>query len=516
MSANGSKSQSMSRAVGGRFLHEHEKADEIGSETIRIDADLPLTCTETTHDEDGREIILLSFAPKDKENPFNWSVHRRRFITVLLCIMSLFVGLGTTAYTSGIESMCKDLTASKELGEMGLFLFNITTAMAPLFLAPFCELAGRRYVYVGAFFGFSIMFVGLALGKNIATILVCRALLGVFGSVGTILVVGTFSDMFPADEMAGPMAAFSYVAILGNIAAPIYAGFIDETVGWRWIEGIQGLANIPVLILVAFGLPETRGGLVLSKRAKPLATATGDDRFVSPLALQVKSVKSLLHKSSVKAIHMLITEPVVLVFGIWFAFAWFLTFLFLSVVPITFQDKRGWSEGIAGLPYISLCIGVTVGYLANLLQIRRWSRIQSSRKVLPEDRLYGVMYGGFCLPIGLFLYSFTQYGWLTWVGPTISLAPIAIGIYFVFESCCSYTADCYGENAGSALAGQAFLRNTLGAIAPLCATQFFQNVGSQYAGLILALIATAMAPIPYLLFKYGPVLRQRSSKAPHD
>jgi hypothetical protein len=52
------------------------------------------------------------------------------------------------------------------------------------------------------------------------------------------------------------------------------------------------------------------------------------------------------------------------------------------------------------------------------------------RKILPESRLYGVMWGSAFLPVGLFIYSFTQYGYLPWIAPTIALAPIAIGIFF--------------------------------------------------------------------------------------
>ncbi|KAK6383001.1 hypothetical protein LTS17_003671 [Exophiala oligosperma] len=517
-------SRPKAKVAGGRFViqrdHIGEDSDVASSDTIELAEDFPLTNTETTRDSHGKEVILLSFVPGDPENPFNWSVHRRRFISALLCLMTLFIGLATTAYSSGIGRMCRDLGVSQEIGQLGLFTFNITCAIAPLFLAPFCELAGRRVVYVGAYLCFSILFIGLALGKNIATILVCRALLGLFGSVGTILVGGTFSDMYHAEERAQAMAFFSYVAILGTVAAPIYAGFIDETIGWRWIEGIQGLSNIPLLTLVAFGLPETRGGLVLQKRAHTLAAATGSNNFVSHMDLEARSLKALVHESSVKAIHMLLTEPVVFLFGLWIAFAWTITFLFLSVISITFQEKRGWSEGVGGLPYISLCIGATFGYFANIfLQMRKWSRIESAadRKIVPEDRLYGAMSGAWLLPVGLFIYSFTQYEYLSWVGPAVALAPIAAGIFFIFESCYSYTTDCYGEDSsGSALAAQSFLRNTMGAVAPLFASQFFHNVGSQYAGLILSLVATLMAPIPFVMFKYGHVLRRRSPLAEHD
>lgn len=384
-----------------------------------------------------------------------------------------------------------------------------------LFLAPFCELVGRRIVYVGAYVLFCLCFIGLALGQNIATILVMRTLLGLFGCVGTILVGGTFSDIYTPDDRAIPMACFSYVAILGTVAAPIYAGFIDLTIGWRWIEGIQGLSNIPLLVIIIFGLRETRGGVTLHKRAKALRQETGDERYKAEMDLEAKDIKEMLHNSSVKAVKMLATEPVVFAFGLWIAFAWFVTFLFLSVIPITFEDKRGWNEGVAGLPYISLCIGVTIAFGLNFINIRKYQSIMAAndRHIVPESRLYGAMWGAVALPIGLFIYSFTQYGYLPWIAPTIALAPIACGIFFIFESTYSFTSDCYGENSSSAIAGQGLMRNTLGAVAPLFATQFFQNVGSQYAGLILAIAGAGLTCIPFIMFKYGHKLRQRSKLA---
>jgi MFS family permease len=505
------------RVAGGKYLQElyddHALAPNDGP-IQKVDIDMPLTLTETIN-HNGNQYIVLDFAEGDKENPFNWSPQRKAFISLLLCLMTLFIGLATTAYSSGIARMTAEFGVSSELGQLGLFTFNFTCALAPLFLAPFCELAGRRVVYVGAYVLFAIMFIGLALGQNIATIIVCRALLGLFGCVGTILVGGTFGDMYTPDQRAVPMATFSYVAILGTVGAPIYAGFIDETLGWRWIEGIQGLANVPLAIIIALCLRETRGSVTLAKRAKILRQQTGDDRYVTQKDLEAPGLKQMLHNSSVKAIHMLVTEPVVLAFGLWISFAWFLTFLFLSVIPITFEEKKGWSEGLAGLPYIALCIGTTLGFALNFLQIRKYRSIVAdpAREATPEARLYGAMLGSMWLPIGLFIYSFTQYKELHWIGPVIALVLITIGIFFIFESCYSFTSDCYGENSSSAIAGQGFMRNTLGAVSPLFASQFFHNVGSQYAGLLLAVVATLLTLIPFVFYWYGPRLRARSKLA---
>lgn len=214
----------LGRIVGGRYHigpeENHPHAD-YGPLQV-LDFDMPLTLTELVrlpnpkYDEktggsekesEYNEYIVLNFANNDKVNPFNWSPYYKLFITALLCFMTLFIGLATTAYSSGINSMVQDLNASTEEGQLGLFLFNIACAIAPMVLAPFCELVGRRVVYSGAYLCFSLLFIGLALGKNIETILVCRLLLGLFGCVGTILVGGTFDDMYEPQKRSRPMVS---------------------------------------------------------------------------------------------------------------------------------------------------------------------------------------------------------------------------------------------------------------------------------------------------------------------
>ncbi|KAI1342161.1 major facilitator superfamily domain-containing protein [Xylariaceae sp. FL0016] len=503
------------RVAGGRFVPLNEKANLHSDHGLlkTVDIDIPLTLTEVVY-KDQQEYIVLSFAEGDCENPFNWPPAKKVFVCSMLNLMTLFIGLATTAYSSGISSMTAEFGVPELYGQLGLFTFNAACALAPLFLAPFCELVGRKVVYAGAYFCFTVLFIGLSLGQNIETIVICRLLLGLFGCVGTILVGGTFDDMYEPHLRGPPMAMFTYVAILGTVGAPIYAGFIDQTIGWRWIEGIQGLSNIPLLLCVFFFFPETRGGARLHKRAKQLRKATGDDRFAGPDDLDTRSPKEMLKVSSLKAIRMLVTEPVVLAFGLWIGFAWFVTFLFLSVIPITFQEKRGWSEGVSGLPYICLCLGTTIGWAAHHLQMRKFNQIQNHPDVTPtpEHRLYGAMFGAVWLPVGLFIYSFTQYAWLHWIGPCIGLVLIAAGIFFVFEATYSYTADCYGQSASSAIAGQGLVRNMLGAVSPLFASAFFHNLGSQYAGLILSIVAAGLSMIAFIMFKYGPQLRARSKR----
>jgi hypothetical protein len=179
------------RIVGGKHIDEANADIDADYGPIKtVEIDMPLTLTEmVTHND--KEFIVLTFATGDPENPFNWNPWYKRSITTMLNLMTLFIGLATTAYSSGITSMCAEFGVPTIFGQLGLFTFNIACAIAPMVLAPFCELVGRKIVYVSAFLCFSLLFIGLALAKDISTIIGLRLLLGLFGCVGTILVGGS-------------------------------------------------------------------------------------------------------------------------------------------------------------------------------------------------------------------------------------------------------------------------------------------------------------------------------------
>lgn len=82
-------------------------------------------------------------------------------------------------------------------GQLGIFCFNFACAIAPLFLAPSCELVGRRVIYVGTYAYFVIVLIELTLGNNITAIFVMRAPPGLFGYVETILVEHTVIFIVP-------------------------------------------------------------------------------------------------------------------------------------------------------------------------------------------------------------------------------------------------------------------------------------------------------------------------------
>ena len=83
----------------------------------------------------------------------------------------------------------------------------------------------------------------------------------------------------------------------------------------------------------------------------------------------------------------------------------------------------------------------------------------------------------------------------------------------VYVSANSYIIDSYSNYAASAMAAKTLLRSEVGAMVPLFVTQMFHGMGFQWAGLLLALIATVIAPIPFVFYLYGERIRVRSKRA---
>ncbi|TIB84808.1 putative MFS transmembrane transport protein [Wallemia mellicola] len=464
--------------------------------------------------EDGN-IILIAFEENDPENPLNWGKGRKWLTTSLLNAMTMIIGLSTSAYSPTTDAIAEDLGVSSEAALVGMFTFNAACSVGPLFLAPFCEMVGRRYVYIGGFFCFTAVFPMLAAGQNIGTMIVGRLLSGLFGCIGTILVGGTLADIWVDEERSVPMSQFTFVAIFSTIAAPAYCGYIVERVGYRWVEWVHMIASGTLLLIELFLFKETRGATVLAQRTKKLRKETGDNRFRAPIELESESIKMLLHKSCTRAFILLAREPVILFFGIWIALSWMLVFMFMTVIPLTFSGNHHWSTGKAGLPYIALMIGCVLGYISGFWSDHMYNKSaeKNGGKPVPEARLYGAMVFAPFFPIGLYIFSFTQYSHVHWIAPTIALVPMIFGIYHVFLAVYNYTSDSYGEYSSSGIAGQGLLRNMAAAASPLFATQMFKGMGYQFAGLFLALLATAIAPLPYILFKYGKTIRAKSKFA---
>jgi hypothetical protein len=188
-----------------RTLSQNANLDEYVEETI--EGVLHEVRTNKTGQEERKE--LVTFTINDKENPKNWSKPYKWWCTMTVALVCFCVAFNSAVITSNIKAPAEEFHVSEEVALLSVTVYVIGFGIGPLAFAPLSEIYGRWIIYATTLFVATVFIIPGALAKNITTLLVTRAISGIFVSAPMTLVGGTLADMWKNEERGIPMAAFS-------------------------------------------------------------------------------------------------------------------------------------------------------------------------------------------------------------------------------------------------------------------------------------------------------------------
>ncbi|KAJ9606364.1 hypothetical protein H2200_009325 [Cladophialophora chaetospira] len=511
------------------YNHGAESPDTMVEDGIRytyLDFDTPIPLDEF-------DTLDSSVTPpnlKKYESPLTWSSKHKNIILILCCWCTF-----TAAYSAGSYSIASGPQRTKwQLGEVA-FITGVTTwaigfAVSPMFLAPFSEINGRRPVFIGSAIMFLAGQIACATTPTFGGMLAARFFVGAGASTFATMVGGVVSDMYNAEDRNTPMALYSGAALAGTGIGPLVSGFIVGRASFRWVYYHQIISLSIMLVVVYFLFQETRGSVLLSRRAKVLneylekledtipKPAAGDDKATPPLRLRYKvladenrsSLARMLYLSLTIPFKLLTTEPVVFFFSLWVAFAWGLLYMTFSVIPLIFMTRHNFTTEQCGAVFSAIAIGSILATLLSIYQEKlakkRWPKLNNS----PEGRLYFPCLEGALLPIGLFWFGWTTSSSISWISPVLALGCAQMGIFVIYLAVFNYLADVYHKYASSALAAQSFMRNMFAAVFPLFTNQMFTRLDFAPASSLLGGIAALLTIVPWVLLFKGEQIRRRS------
>lgn len=297
--------------------------------------------------------------------------------------------------------------------------------------------------------------------------------------------------------------------------------FVAQYRPWRdviWaIMGVCGGAWVIMTVCLLVG-GETRHSILLLRRAKAERRRTGRQNIDVPEAMRQRGIAQLFKVALTRPFRFLFSESIVIFAAMYNGYLYGLSFLFNDAFSVIFGPTgKGFNTLQIGLTFLGIIIGITLGPITNLWQERYYQkRITAANGTnIPEARVQLGQVAGVTFPISLFIFAFTSYIPLSWVGPVIASGLWGWSFYTLILMTYTYTEDSYGMFSASALAGIGLVRNAAGCGFPLFARQMFLNEGFQYAGLILACLALVLMPIPFVLARKGEKLRLRSPWARH-
>ncbi|KAJ6096553.1 hypothetical protein N7486_007299 [Penicillium sp. IBT 16267x] len=471
-------------------------------------------------------------------SPFLWPAWRKWMMTWIACAVTALAGYSAGEVSPASEELCKEWGISSVVYNLSITIFCIGFALAPMVLAPFSEINGRRPIFVVSGVVFVACLVACGGTHSFAGLLVARFFQGCSSSTFSTMVGGVISDIFHAHDRNTPMALFSGAALFGTGLAPMLAGAVVTHTTWRWIYYSHAIVSSVFVVIIYFFFKETRGSVILSRKANALnkyyekleeAGHVGvmtfsedkpEEKNVQRIRWKVESdeqrtsLLTAVQISLYRPFHMLFTEPVVFFFSLWVSFSWATLYLQFSSIPLVFRTNHNFNVEQTGAVFTSLCVGVIIITIISVYHDKIGSII--GRGKIPstaEGRLYYVCIESILLPIGLFWFGWTSYPSIHWIVPTLAVGCAGMGIFSIYLATFNYLADTYHRYASSAIAAQSCCRNLLGGVFPLVTAAMFTNLGYPEASSLLGGIGFLLTLVPWILAFYGPRIRARSKMA---
>ena len=360
-----------------------------------------------------------------------------------------------------------------------------------------------------------------ALAPNIGGQLAFRFIAGCFASTPLTCGGGSISDLWSPMERVYAFPVFANAAFMGPIFGPVVGGFIGSSpfISWRWTEWITLTISGFVLFLITFFQPETYAPILLEWKAAHLRTLTGDLRYRSTVEIISETFLRRLGRALYRPFLLTIREPIILLIALYLTVIYIILFNFLNGYTFIFTQTYHFSEGLTGLSFLGIGIGLC---FASLLVpvIYIWAqrdlahiRTTGGDRLPPEFRLWFAMLGAPAIPISLFWMGWTAYPSISPWSPLAASVLFGYGILCVFISCYQYIIDSYESFSASALASVTLIRYVIAGGMVEVAIPFYDRLGVQDTLTVLACLSALLVPVPYAFYRWGARIRSWSRYA---
>lgn len=481
-----------------------------------------LTPAVTSHDWKGAgtaaEPYYIGFIPNDPRNPLNFPVRTRWIIAGLNALATLAMTFSSSAYIGGIPDITRRLSAGPETALLGVSLFVLGFALGPLLWAPLSEVFGRRAVFTASYGAFVVLNVLAALAPSMPLLAAARLLAGASGSSSLVMSGSVVADLFAPADRGRVSAVFSAAPFLGPVLGPIAGGFLGEAAGWAGVGALISAATGAMWLAYYLYVPETYAPVLLRLRA---AALTRESPRGSVYRAQmdrggVRTTGAVLRAAMTRPWALLFSEIIVIALSTYMAVIFGAMYMMFAAFPIVFQQGYGFRQGVAGLAFLGIAVGMMAALVFMLLQNKaylRAARASPAGRLPAEARLRPARVGAIMVPLGLVVFAVTNTPDFHFVAPIAGTALFGFGMVVIFLSLLNYLVDTYTVYAGSAIAASTALRSVFGAVFPLFTGIMFKRLGPHFGAAIPAGLAFLCMPFPFLFLRYGQGIRERAKYA---
>ncbi|KAI9355694.1 major facilitator superfamily domain-containing protein [Zopfochytrium polystomum] len=389
--------------------------------------------------------------PTDPASPRIWPTWKKWTVVTMIGLCTFMAPMSSSIIAPGVPFIS----------------MIISILFGPLFMGPLSEVFGQRWVVLVSNVVFLAFNIACGFSQNTAKLYVFQFLAAIGGSAPVAIGSGVISDMLVAEQLGFANSILSLSPSLGPVLGPFIGSFLAEYSTWRWIFHFLSIVDAVVLVAGYFLLFESYAPALLAQKAKKLRGTR--ESSVRPFIQSSKSSRSTWRTST-------------------------------ASLYLLWIERYHESISVSGIHYLALGLGFVGGniVLAPLID-KIYVRLREKNNGVgaPEFRMPLAMPVSFLLPASLFMYGWTAQTETHWILPDIGIMLFGVCFCVIFQVIALYFVD------GSVF-GFGF---------PLFAGTMYDKYGYGWGNSILAFVAVAGIPAPFLVYKFGAVLRGRSTYA---
>lgn len=447
---------------------------------------------------------FYEMSPDDKRRPFNWSQKKRIAHTIAFGFCNLTANLGATVFVPASFVVAAQFNKGSDVGILAFSIYFLGNFVGLIIINSMTYACGRKICVLVPLFISGVFQCVCANADSMAAVVVYRFLAGVFATGAISCSSNAVADMWPSKVRGLALMFFSIFSIVGSTISPILGAFLLKTgsYGWRWCAWLSGLLALTFSTVCMLSLDETFLPGVERKAAKNIRLDTG---FWGLHSAQDKTSDTTLAQTALVYIQrplVMMLIPHVFLIVLCAAYSTGVQFMLLCVVGRQFRDHHNFSRPASECSLVAILVGYLLGCIPNALASRRYTAMMRERghNPPPEVRLPPMMFLGWLIPAGLFIYAWTMRSSIHWTKPMVGLLLFGTGLATVLQGCTNYLTDACTNSAASALAANIMVRYICAGVFPLFARPMFTKLHINWGASLLGFVSLGIIPISWILF----------------
>ncbi|KAK2759559.1 hypothetical protein FQN54_003038 [Arachnomyces sp. PD_36] len=469
----------------------------------------------------GKVFVVYYMGKDDVTDAHSWTWNKRMMATTIISAIGAVVGFASAIDSAALAQYSKEFGVGDIVGSLTTATYLIGFGFGSLFAGPVSEAMGRNPVYIVTLTIFMIWTMAAGLAPSIESQVIFRFLAGFFGSTPLVCAGGSIADMWSPLEQIYTFPIFAISSFMGPALGPVVGGYVGQSphISWRWVEWITLLMSGLTLAAVVFLLPESYSPVMLKWKAQHLRALTGDDRYQAKLEIDNSSFTAMLATSLYRPFLLACTEPIIILVAIYLTVVYVILFTFLNGYTFIFTNVYGFSEGLTGLSFLGIAIGIIIAGCFVPLIYRMYkhdlaiAEESGFTSTAPESHLYFALFTAPAIPISLFWMGWTTNPSISPWSPLIASVLFGYGTIGVFISCYQYIISSYDIYSASALTSITFIRYVVAGALVEAAVPWYSALGVHWTLTILGVISALLVPVPFAFYTWGSTIRSKSKYA---